>query len=384
MISRLFQKYLIEKYEIRLAILLLLSLFLAALVLVFAQDISFPPVDFITFWSGTRIFLAGGNPYNPQQLATLQAPFGAVHPEMTTFWYLPWTLAFFAPFGYFAYFPSLLSWSLFSLFLVLAASALLGKIYGVHPIFGILIALSFAPLLMTLTAGQVSAVMLAALALFLYAGNQNKDWLAGAALAFVSFKPQVLFLFWVALFLWLVQTRRWRILLSFASIVILGTAIAVIVNPSAVLGFLSVDPGVYHIPPTIASLIGGPTPVILPALGLAILIWSWYKHHCLWIWSEQLPWLVAVSLTLTPLAWSIDHVLLLAVLIPMIAHRRWMIWPYAGLSGVLWLLLFVSPGRHERFLWVPLAILMVHLISAHREQILARFFSLFPSDPSIT
>src|SRR5512133_4063759 len=68
----------------------------------------FPPLkisvmDFVTYWSAARVYLAGGNPYDPAQLAPLQQAFGPVMLEMTTFWYMPWTLPFLAPLGWLAY-----------------------------------------------------------------------------------------------------------------------------------------------------------------------------------------------------------------------------------------------------------------------------------------
>src|SRR5450759_975580 len=174
-------------------------------------------MDFIIYWSAARIYLAGGNPYDPAQMATVQQALGPVMPTMITFWYTPWTIPLFLPLGWFSYPTAFVVWFL----LLLAATLVAG--YALWLAFGgplrrswpaLAITIVFAPAALALGIGQITPLLLFGLAGFLYCESRRRDVLAGCALALVSIKPQLLYLFWVALLFWLIGTRRWRVVLG--------------------------------------------------------------------------------------------------------------------------------------------------------------------------
>ncbi len=75
-------------------------------------------------------------------------------------------------------------------------------------------AYGFAPVLLCITAGQMSCFMLLAMVLFLWLYKRQPFW-AGMALAVCMVKPHVLVPFGIALGLWIIQERKYSILCGF-------------------------------------------------------------------------------------------------------------------------------------------------------------------------
>ena len=337
-----------------------------------------PVVDFITYWSAARVYLAGGNPYDPAQLAPLQQVFGPVMLEMTTFWYMPWTLPFLAPLGWLAYSAAFLLCFGMSLACVLVGLGLVANRYGGHARSSWLslgLALAFAPLAIALVLGQITPLLLFGLAGFLYCETRRRDLLAGCALAAVSVKPQLLYLFWVALLFWLIGTRRWRVVLGALLPVAAGCLVVALTNPGALLGYLrSVNYAAYSIPPTLISALGLPKWVSLAVPCLAVLWFAWYwrKHGASWQWQRELPLLVILSLATTPVVWTADLVLLLlplvAIMARLSARSRALaaaLGFYLLLNAAMWYVVLNMPGHHERLAWAPLAFLLFFLAARH-------------------
>ena len=287
---------------------------------------------------------------------------------------MPWLLPLFVPLGWFSY-PSAF---VVGFLLLLAASLLAG--YNLWLAFGgpvrpswpsLAIAIVFAPVAMTLLVGQITPLLLFGLAGFLYCETRRRDLLAGCALAAVSVKPQLLYLFWVALLFWLIGTRRWRVVLGALLPVAAGCLVVALTNPGALLGYLrSVNYAAYSIPPTLISALGLPKWVSLAVPCLAVLWFAWYwrRHGAGWQWQRELPLLVILSLATTPVVWTADLVLLLLPVIASIARRSarrsllaGVVAVYLALDAAIWYSWIRLPGHQESFVWVPLACLLLYL-----------------------
>src|SRR5262249_42925350 len=150
------------------------------------------------------------------------------------------------------------------------------------------------------------------------------------------------YVFWIALLLWTVRQRRWKVLGGGLLAGLAAVAVALACNP-AVLGqywrtFTSQPPAQYHSPTLGAALrlLLGEEQFRLQFLamvpGLAWFVPYWRRHRTAWDWNERLPLLLLVSVVTAAYgAWPFDLVLLLVPVMQVAATvrseeriRRWM------------------------------------------------------------
>src|SRR5262249_2783990 len=103
---------------------------------------------------------------------------------------------------------------------------------------GWIIAALFIPAALCWRNGQIGILILLGLVACMRFEKQDRPVTAGACLALVSIKPQLLYLFWVAALLLAYSRRRWRLLLSTAMTVVALLAISLATNPSVVTEFV--------------------------------------------------------------------------------------------------------------------------------------------------
>jgi len=290
--------------------------------------------DFAQFWAAGRLNLMALNPYDPHQIQQLKGQIAGeaeVTPAVITLFYSPpWSMLMAMPFGVLPYLPSRLLWLVVNIVVLFISARLLWHLYGGSEKLvwlSWLVVLTFGPTYLVLVQGQITPLMLLGLAGFLYCVERRQnDWLAGVFAALVSIKPQLFYLFWFALLLWVVNTRRWKILVSLCVVILGATVASAMFNPLLIPQYieaLSLYPPVAWLTPTIGvilRLIFGESKYWLqyipPAIGLIWFIWYWKHHHTNWIWSQVMPVLLFVSLITAPHAWSYDQILLIAALIP--------------------------------------------------------------------
>jgi hypothetical protein len=355
--------------KILIAALVILIFVIAALAFKTAAS---PPTtlstrDFIIYWSAGRAYLAGENPYDPARLAELQQRFGTPIREMTTFYYLPWTLALFAWLGYPDYPLSYLLWTACQAGLVTLCALYLWRLYGRdsrHLWIPALVLASYAPFAFLIAVGQSGGLILAGLVGFVILEKRGHGFLAGGCLALATFKPQLLLLVWLALILWVVRGRRWPVLAGMGSVLLGALVLVWLRHPEIVADFLSVAYKGYSLPPTLTALAAsrlGNWVLLAPTLlGSIWLLVYWSRTHDRWEWSEQLPLLLCASLVVAPVSWAIDYILLLPAILYLVAKApfRLGVAPYLVIDGAMWVLLLVYPVRHVAFFWVPLAVLV--------------------------
>jgi hypothetical protein len=100
------------------------------------------------------------------------------------------------------------------------------------------VAISFTPTMVVLEMGQITPLILLGLIGFLYFEKQGRDSLAGACLALVAIKPHLAYLVGLAILVWVVERRRWSILLGAGVTFLVATAIPFACNPSVVSQYL--------------------------------------------------------------------------------------------------------------------------------------------------
>jgi len=270
------------------------------------------------------------------------------------------------PFGLLSYRMSRLLWLLFSTVLLLLSSQVLWRIYSGKPKqrwLAIVLVFIFAPTISVLEKGQITTLLLLGITGFLYFTvlHQN-DWLAGASLALVSIKPQLLFIFWIALLFWVIQQRRWLIIICTSITILSLILIAMIYNPHIIQQFFGMLQ-TYQISewanPTIGSYLRffwlGLDKFwiqFLPSLlGGIWFIFYWYKHHEAWNWVDELPIILLVSLLTSSYSWTYDLVILIPAIILAVI---WIASDWKHWSTLLLILFFIAINALDLILHMKL------------------------------
>lgn len=284
--------------------------------------------DFLEYWAAGRLNITGGNPYDPRQLLPLQRPIGWSMSMPVIMWNPPWTLSVLMPFGLLSYQVGRAIWLMLHLMIVLLSASFLWA-YFQGPErrrwLALLVTLTFAPVLFALRMGQISPLILLGILGFLYFQDQERWVWAGVAVALVAIKPQLLYLFWVALLVWVLARKRWSILVGLLLALAVGTLIALAANPVVIGQYVrSVlnSPPTYWVTPTLGSLLrlvfGGDRvwlQFVPPFLGIAWFVFYWRRHRNSWDWAVQLPLLLLVCLVTTPYGWEYDQIVLMLAVI---------------------------------------------------------------------
>ncbi len=289
--------------------------------------------DFTNMWSAGRLNLSGENPYDPARLFAVKSELSGLDWEqqiVSLLYTPPWSLPLAMAFAALPYSTSRVAWLLLNIFLLLASALWLWRIYrgpANRRWIPLVLAVLFAPAYFVLIFGQVTIIVLFGLVGFIdQVEMRRNDWLAGLFAALMSIKPQLFYLFWIALLLWVIRTRRWKVLAGCGLAILAAAAIGSAFNPHLIADYLytlaNYSPSGW-ITPTLGSylrlLFGWERfwlQFIAPLIGLAWFLWYWLRHQRTWLWSRETPLLVFVSILTTFYAWTYDQALLLAALIP--------------------------------------------------------------------
>ncbi len=293
--------------------------------------------DFIEYWAAGRLnLMPGADPYDPVQVETLQKQIG---PILVMMWNPPWMLTFVMPFAVLGYALGRSLWLIFHLALVFWAAEQLHRLSDAQSSrrwLSWLVVLSFGPILHTLRKGQSGILLLVGVVGFLYGMTRKQYLLAGALAMLVMIKPHVLYLFPLAIFVWSVRQREWRVLAGFALALLITSLLPWVVNPDVWRQYFYATT---HYPPAdwATPTLGGLLRFIFgidqfwlqfvgPALGLMWFFFYWRRHGKHWDWQEHLPLLLLVSVATAAYGWSFDQGVLVVAMLPVVlglAQRPW-------------------------------------------------------------
>jgi hypothetical protein len=368
----------------RLGIILALLLSLAVLFRlggrIFMSSFAILTNDFGQIWAAGRLNLHGANPYDPAAIQALKNALAQTdhQPLMVSILYSPpWVISPAMAFGALPYLAGRLVWLFLGIASLLVCASLLWRAYGGDPQRRWLAWLglfSFGPVYLVLSQGQTTVWMLLGLTGFLLLSrDEKKDWLSGACLALATIKPQVIALFWLALLIWVIDQRRWKLIVSTGLVLAAATGISMIFNPRILEQYLQVIQGYSPLAwftPTFGAFLRlafGLEKFWLQYVPLVIgIIWLlvyWGKRRQTWDWLETLPAILLASILTSPYAWTYDQVVLLIPLTP-----AWVSLASAGKSRRLygWLAIYLIINMsylvfHRRytddaFWWFALAI----------------------------
>jgi hypothetical protein len=304
---------------------------LIALAYLSQQNFSFPANDFNLYWSSSRLLLEGRNPYDPAGLLEYQRRGGAIIDVPVLMYYPPWALLFILPVGLVERQTSQMIWLLVNTAIILISSDQIWQHYAGAPKYRWIAWLSafiFGPTFAALGyTGQITPLLLLGFIRFqIFSIDTKKEWLAGGFLLLAAIKPQVTYLFFIILLLWIFHQKRWKFLFGLVGAIVISTSVVMIFDPQVVLHFITNLTGnapVTWATPTIGTYIRiyFQLPIfwiqfIPPLLATIAGCLIWYKKRDHWNWHSALPWVLLFSLITSPYTWTYDYP---PLLIPIIA-----------------------------------------------------------------
>ncbi|HTV81746.1 MAG TPA: glycosyltransferase family 87 protein [Acidobacteriaceae bacterium] len=304
--------------------------------------------DLAIFWATAHQLIHHANPWNAQAVGALEHSAGFTGHGSYFMRNPPWALLLILPLGFFSARVDALPWSLLLLAVLAAALGTLWKTFG-RPRSPIdWLGYCFPPALICAAMGQTSLFALLGLALFLRFHGSRPFW-AGAALWFCTLKPHLFLPFGVALLLWIVISRNYRIVLGAVSALAVTSLLVTALDPAAWTQYLD---WARH-----SGISNEAVPCLAVALRARIdLSASWLDFlpavvACLWavgyFWPRRQSWdwldhgglLLLVSLVVAPYCWINDQCLALPALL-LAASRTSSRGLLATLGGLCFLVAF--------------------------------------------
>jgi hypothetical protein len=176
--------------------------------------------------------------------------------------------------------------------------------------------------------------------LFCERQGQSNTWLQAVSLVLIALKPQLLYLFWIALPLWIFtrkekpaltpfHPRKWILPIKFLAALVIATAIPFAIDRhicAEYLRYIRETPILKEPIPTLGNWLllhshlrwTQFAPMILGTMWLG---WRWRKHRQFWNWTEQMPALLLVSVLTTSYSWFFDQIVLLPALLYAMAQN---------------------------------------------------------------
>jgi hypothetical protein len=316
--------------------ILVAALFVISLIILFwlaMQKLSDPDFlffdDFVEYWSAGKLNLMGGNPYDPEQLIPVQRQTGRTEGIPIMMWNPPWTLTLVMPLSWLPYSIARVLWLLLHIVILFLCLMWSWSFYGGNPDYkwvSWVVGFSFGPLLHVLKAGQIGPLLLLAVVGFFYFLEQGKDWWAGASLVLLTIKPHLLYLFLLAVFLWSVDRRKWKVILGGVIAFGLLLSIAWGINPNLIRQYYQATtnyPPEQWATPTLGAVLRVLFGVqhfwlqfVPSALGAVWFVIYWWRRRKKWCWMEQLPLITLVSTMTAAYGWTFDHTASVLALIP--------------------------------------------------------------------
>jgi hypothetical protein len=339
-----------------------------------------PLYDFVSFWAAGRLNQQGLDPYDTDRLAALEREAEPRAGQVLVMWPAPWALTLLGPVSRLGPQVAYRVWALLLLAVLLFAADRAWLLAGgarERRGVALLVVFLFLPSYMVLVTGQLGPLLLLGLVGFLHFHRRGCDGAAGACLVLTAIKPQLTLLFWLALLLWAVDRRAWRLVVGGVVGAALLLACPLWDNPHLLQHY-------WHSLTGRTPTHSHPSPLLgtgLRALfgwqhfwlqfvplvpGLVWLAWYWRRHRRDWDWGRQLGPLLFASFLVAPYgAWPFDLVVLLLPLLQATAGateagRRPAALAAAGFAAVNLLALaqLLGEAQYFWFLWLTPALLL--------------------------
>ena len=343
--------------------------------------------DFLAYWSAAHLFISGGNPYDQSAMSILQQ---SIMPEefshggtVINAWNPPWFILIFSPLGGLSYSSAISAWVFVNTLLVGLALIITWQMCGaIQNSRGMLIVFVvgylFGETIAYLAIGQITVLVLLGMVLSIWWSNHHFDLLAGAVLLLAFIKPQISFFFLLIFLLWIIQHKRWKIIVGFIIATLTSLIIFWIVIPNWVsdyINLLSTLPDFYNYTSTVGSFVESIFHIKFFNYS-AILLLFFIKPIIRIL--EKDGWLTAmnisllISLPLSPFGFSFDQIVILPSIVQVIAWlwsrqlstkiSTLVIGSLIVFYAVVLKLLSINNLEYYWFFIVPLLLLAIYLI----------------------
>lgn len=351
--------------------LMITALYLAVIPFIHSLSVS---RDYVFYWAAGHQVLHHLNPWDAQTMGEVEHAAGFTAQGSYYMRNPPWSLPLAVPLGLLPARAAALPWSLMILALAILSVRILWFTLGRPGNYTQWLGYAFPPALQCIVMGQTSLFPLLGLVLFLRLHRSRPFW-AGASLWFCTLKPH-LFLPWaVALFVWIVVTRAWKILLGGVAAMAASCLVTEALDPHAWSQYLAwartsgisqqyipcLSVEIRHLLRPGAEWIAF-VPVLIASVWAVAYFWP--RRHT-WDWMTDGNLLMLVSLVAAPYCWFYDQCLAMPALLAAAACTRSR--KTLGTLGVLYLFAQLQPyvfGLHlnsRLYLWTAPAWLIWYL-----------------------
>lgn len=365
------------------ALLIIILLLLLALSLPGAK-IEIGKGDFIAYWSVSHLLWQGKNPYDVPTLLSLERKLGWTQEYPYVAWNPPWLHLLLLPYALLPFTKAASLWLITNMTLIYACSVLLWRLLSTQKgqqmwWLAPLVAFTFPPTLVTLVTGQINTLVLLGIVGSVFYITHGRDSLGGLMLFLTTVKPQLVYIFLPAVFLWLAMERRWASFITFGATI--GVAISLLFwrLPSWPHAYLTTlrSPLLRWETPTIGGVIshylGADLGKYLGIIVLPVVLYLLLLNKERLDIKTTTSMILLVSLPTTIFGWSYDQVILI---FPLMQIAVWVVEgeletadaSLVVLSLVLYdavmLYLRIAQTPNELYYsWVPIAMAMTYLYS---------------------
>jgi hypothetical protein len=287
--------------------------------------------DFIRYWSASKLFWTGQDPYDKKALEALefqtrpqQESFGG---EYVKAWDPPWLLMIMGPLTALPFDWAVPVWVFCNVALITIVLFYLWKHLGEerYIIIALFIGYLYGNTISLIRLGQITNFVLVSLLLGIYFLQKKLDWIAGGCFLLATIKPHLTFLFFIILFIWIIKHRRWRVFLGMLTAIIISCMVAWFLYPDWIYSYwrtISQMPYSEIYTSTFGSFMSG-------IFGLTIFRYSSIFLLLLAIplanqidkigWFTTMNLALVISIPFSPYGFSFDQILLLPAIVQMIA-----------------------------------------------------------------
>lgn len=320
--------------KITILFIILVGMLLAIFVPI--QRAEFGKIDFMPYWSASKILLAGGNPYDPSDLFKQQEIIRSDLDNLRDVdpaWGPPWTMLLISPLTWLEFEVAVRFWIFLNVsFVSLALYLLWEMLFRPADRKGLILTLGvgflFGNTIRLIELGQFSAILLIAFVLYIWCIEREYDAWAGISLIFLTIKPQITYLILAVIFIWAFRNRKWGIFTGFISLGLLLLIFLWIVFPNWFGEYFKIMISIPGIPisyTTIGSFIESIFGIsTFKYFGLLLLPLAFplsnYVGKAGWLTTLNLALLI--SIPLAPYGFSFDHVLLIPAVVQMLSWIR--------------------------------------------------------------
>jgi hypothetical protein len=281
--------------------------------------------DFVVYWATGQQLVHRANPYDECAVIQIERSAG-MSPELKVGFMRnpPWGLILALPLGLFGLRTGAVLWSLILFMCLMGSVYMLWRMHG-HPKNPLhWLGFSFAPALLCVTMGQTSLFALLGLVLFLRL-HRSHPFMAGMSLWFCALKPHLFLPFGVVLLVWIVASRRYKILAGAVAALAASCVAVSLIDPSAWVDYARMmhTYGIEKefIPcPSIALRFWIHSQAtwlqyLLSILGCAWALGYFWRNRNQWDWMQHGSLLMLVSIFTAPYCWIFDQALAIPALL---------------------------------------------------------------------